>query len=67
MRTAWGDAFDYYLRGITEKYLNFHGRASRLEFWGFMVASGIVFFPLYGLSIYVDMPMLVYYYYLATA
>ncbi|MBQ8751365.1 MAG: DUF805 domain-containing protein [Alphaproteobacteria bacterium] len=66
MRTAWGDAFDYYLRGITEKYLNFHGRASRLEFWGFMVASGIVFFPLYGLSIYVDMPMLVYYYYLAT-
>ena len=66
MRTAWGDAFDYYLRGITEKYLNFHGRASRLGFWGFMVASGIVFFPLYGLSLYVDMPMLVYYYYLAT-
>ncbi len=66
MRTAWGDAFDYYLRGITEKYLYFHGRATRLEFWGFMVASGIVFFPLYGLSVYVDMPMLVYYYCFAT-
>jgi len=66
MRTAWGDAFDYYLRGITEKYLYFHGRATRLEFWGFMVASGIVFFPLYALSIYVDMPMLVYYYCFAT-
>ena len=66
MRSAWGDAFDYYIRGITEKYLQFHGRASRLEFWGFMVVSGIVFFPLYLLSDYVEMPLLCYCYLLAT-
>ena len=66
MKQAWGDAFDYYLRGITEKYLNFHGRATRLEFFGFMVAQGILFFPLYIFSEYVEMPMLVYFFYFAT-
>ena len=65
-KQAWGDAFDYYLRGITEKYLNFHGRATRLEFFGFMVAQGILFFPLYIFSEYVEMPMLVYFFYFAT-
>lgn len=67
MRAAWGDAFDYYIRGITEKYLQFRGRASRLEFWGFMVASSIVLVPLYLLGHYVRMPLLPYYYLLATA
>ena len=66
MRSAWGDAFDYYIRGITEKYLYFNGRASRLEFFGFVLASFIVFFVLYGLGIYVDVPLLAYYYLLAT-
>lgn len=67
MRAAWGDAFDYYLRGITEKYLLFRGRATRLEFWGYAVAQGIVLIPLYFLGDYVDMPLLVYYYLAATA
>ncbi|MBR2273972.1 MAG: DUF805 domain-containing protein [Alphaproteobacteria bacterium] len=67
MRAAWGDAFDYYIRGITEKYLQFRGRASRLEFWGFMAVSGIVFIPLYLLGDYVHMPLLPYYYLLSTA
>ena len=62
MSSAWGDAFDYYIRGITEKYLYFHGRATRLEFFGFMVASFIVFFVMYGLGVYIDMPMLAYYF-----
>lgn len=66
MSEAWGDAFDYYIRGITEKYLKFHGRATRLEFWGFFIASGIVLIPLYILSVYIDMPLLPYYYVLAT-
>ena len=66
MKQAWGDAFDYYFRGITEKYLSFHERASRLEFWGFMASQGIIFFPLYFISEYVDMPLLVYYFYFAT-
>ncbi len=66
MKQAWGDAFDYYIRGITENYLNFHGRATRLEFFGFMVAQGLLFFPLYIFSKYVDMPMLVYIFYLTT-
>lgn len=67
MRSAWGDAFDYYLRGITEKYLTFRGRASRLELWGYGVAQGIVLIPLYFLGDYVDMPLLVYYYLAATS
>jgi len=62
MREAWGDAFDYYLRGITERYLKFHGRATRLEFWGFFVVYGIVLIPLYLLAIYIYMPLLPYYY-----
>ena len=66
MSEAWGDAFDYYLRGITEKYLMFRGRASRLEFWGFMTAAGIVWIPLYFLGEYIDMPLLPYYFLLAT-
>ena len=66
MRSAWGDAFDYYLRGITEKYLMFRGRATRLEFWGYCVAQGIVLIPIYFLGDYVDMPLLVYYYLAAT-
>ena len=66
MRSAWGDAFDYYLRGITEKYLLFRGRASRLEFWGFSVAATIIWIPLYFGAQYIDMPLLPYYYILAT-
>ena len=62
MREAWGDAFDYYIRGITEKYLKFHGRATRLEFWGFFAVSGIFLIPLYLLGNYIDMPLLPYYY-----
>ena len=42
MRAAWGDAFDYYIRGITEKYLLFRGRASRLEFWGYAAGRNYV-------------------------
>ncbi len=66
MRSAWGDAFDYYIRGITEKYLYFSGRATRIEFFGFVLASFIVFFVLYGLGVYVDVPLLAYYYLVAT-
>lgn len=66
MRAAWGDAFDYYIRGITEKYLRFRGRASRLEFWGFACAGGIVLIPIYLLGDFADMPMLFYYFILAT-
>ena len=66
MREAWGDAFDYYLRGITSRYLKFHGRATRLEFWGFFVAAGIVLIPLYLLANYIEMPLLPYYYVAAT-
>ncbi len=66
MSEAWGDAFDYYLRGITEKYLMFRGRASRLEFWGFMMVAGIVWIPLYFLGEYIDMSLLPYYFLLAT-
>lgn len=62
MHEAWGDAFDYYIRGITEKYLKFHGRATRLEFWGFFVVSGIILIPLYLLATYIEMPLLPYYY-----
>ena len=62
MSSAWGAAFEFYIRGITEKYLYFHGRATRLEFFGFMVASFIVFFVMYGLGVYIDMPMLAYYF-----
>ena len=62
MREAWGDAFDYYIRGITERYLKFHGRATRLEFWGFFAVSGIILIPLYLLGDYIDMPLLPYYY-----
>ena len=66
MSSAWGDAFDYYLRGITEKYLFFRGRATRLEFWGYLTAGGLALIPLYFLGDYIDMPMLVYYYAMAT-
>ena len=62
MREAWGDSFDYYIRGITERYLKFHGRATRLEFWGFFVVSGIILIPLYLLGVYIEMPLLPYYY-----
>lgn len=67
MHQAWGDVFDYYLRAITGNYLLFHGRASRLEFWGFMLVSGLLFVLLYGLGTYAEIPMLPYYYCLATA
>lgn len=66
MRHAWGDAFDYYLRGITENYLHFHGRATRLEFWGYMCVAGIISLLLHVLASYIEMPMIVYYYLLAT-
>ncbi len=66
MRAAWGDAFDYYIRGITENYLMFRGRATRLEFWGFAAAAGLLYLPLYFLSDYAELPMLPYYYALAT-
>lgn len=66
MNEAWGDAFDYYLVGITSKYLQFYGRATRLELWGFLAASLIVCIPLYFLGNYIDMPMLAYYFFLAT-
>lgn len=66
MHHAWGDAFDYYLRGITQKYLSFHGRASRLEFWGYMAAEAIVLAVLYIISIIIEEDMLAYYYFLAT-
>lgn len=66
MSSAWGDAFDYYLRGITAKYLQFGGRATRLEFWGYAVAASLLYIPLYFLGDYVDQPLLPYYYALAT-
>ena len=66
MRSAWGDVFDYYLRCITTRYLRFSGRATRLEFWGFILASSMVFLLIYPLGIYTDIPMLAYYYALAT-
>jgi uncharacterized membrane protein YhaH (DUF805 family) len=67
MHEAWGDAFDYFLVGITSKYLEFRGRATRLEFWGFYVATLIVFFALTCLGNYIDMKMLPYYYLMSTA
>lgn len=67
MHAAWGDAFDYYIRGITEKYLRFRGRASRLEFWGFFLVSGLLFLLLSALGNYAEIPMLAYYYAMATA
>ncbi len=66
MSSAWGDAFDYYLRGITEKYLRFRGRATRFEFWGFMVAASLIWIPFYFVTEYAEMPMLPYYFALAT-
>ena len=66
MSSAWGDAFDAYLRGITQYYLLFRGRSTRLEFWGYMVAAAIVWLCVYALGVYVEMPMLAYYYALAT-
>ena len=66
MKKAWGDVFDYYLRGITENYLYFHGRASRLEFWGFMTVSGMMLFLLNFLGAYIENQLIVYYYILAT-
>lgn len=65
-KEAWGDAFDYYLRGITTKYLQFRGRATRLEFWGFAAVASILYIPLYFWGMFVDVPMLPYYYAIAT-
>ena len=67
MREAWGDAFDYFLVDITKKYLEFRGRATRLELWGFCTATLIVFFAMLGLGIYIDMSLLPYYYLMSTA
>ncbi|MBP5698250.1 MAG: DUF805 domain-containing protein [Alphaproteobacteria bacterium] len=67
MHSAWGDAVDYYLRDITEKYMLFRGRASRLEFWGYMAVFSIVLIPLYLLGNYADIRMLAYYFIMATA
>lgn len=66
MRKAWGDAFDYYIRGITEKYLLFRGRATRLEFWGFSLVSGLFLLILFFLGNYAGLSMLPYYFLLAT-
>ena len=66
MRSAWGDVFDYYLRGITTRYLRFSGRATRLEFWGFILVSSLVFLLIYPLGLWADIPNLAYYYALAT-
>lgn len=66
MSEAWGDAFDYYLRGITAKYLQFRGRATRLEFWGFAVVSSLLYLPLYFLGDFSGIKLLPYYYALAT-
>lgn len=66
MSSAWGDAFDYYLRGITARYLQFGGRATRLEFWGYAAAASLLYIPLYFLGDYIDQPLLPYYYALAT-
>lgn len=66
MSEAWGDAFDYYLTGITTKYLHFRGRATRLEFWGFAVVSSLLYVPLYFLGDFTDIILLPYYYALAT-
>ena len=67
MHEAWGDAFDYFLVGITSKYLEFRGRATRLEFWGFSVATLMVFFALAFLGKYIDVKMLPFYYLLSTS
>lgn len=67
MHEAWGDAFDYFLVGVTSKYLEFRGRATRLELWGFLVATLTVFFVLYILGLYIDMMLLPYYYLMSTA
>ncbi len=66
MSSAWGDAFDYYLLGVTEKYLRFRGRATRLEFWGFMASAALIWIPFYFICEYVDMPLLPYYFAVAT-
>lgn len=62
MRAAWGDAFDAYLRGITEKYLLFRERTSRIDFWGFLTVSGLVAVALYFFGSFAEIPMLPYYY-----
>lgn len=66
MRRAWGDAFDYYFRCITGKYLLFRGRATRLEFWGCTLVSGILLAILFFLGSYSGISMLPYYFLLAT-
>lgn len=66
IKQAWGDVFDYYLRGISENFLSFHNRATPLEFWGFMAISGILFFPLYYLAYYIDNKMIIFYFYAVT-
>ncbi len=65
-KKAWVNVFDYYLRGISENFIHFHGRATPLEFWGFMAISGILFFPLYLLGCYSGNKMVIFYFYLAT-
>ncbi len=66
MSSAWGDAFDYYLRGITARYLQFGGRATRLEFWGYAAVASLLYVPLYFLGDYASVPLLPYYFALAT-
>lgn len=61
MSSAWGDAFDYYLRGTTERYMLFHSRATRLEFWGFFTVLGLLLIVLYALGKYIDIPLALYY------
>lgn len=66
MSSAWGDAFDYYLRAITAKYLVFGGRATRLEFWGYAAVASLLYVPLCFLGNYAGIPLLPYYFALAT-
>ena len=61
MQSAWGDAFDYFIRGITERYLLFSSRASRLEFWGFYTVFGFILLALVALGRYVDIPLALYF------
>ena len=61
MKSAWGDAFDYYIRSVTENYLFFRGRATRFEFWGFFVAFGLILLVLYALGCYVDISLALYF------
>ncbi len=66
VKKSWVDVLDYYLKGIGEHFLYFHGRATPLEFWGFMAISGILFLPLYILGSYIENKMIIFYFYLIT-